>query len=195
MIKALAVAIALAALLAGCGGGAKEAGPVPTAKQSHSSVTAGGSGTGSGSTASGTPAPPLCENDSTTVEVGSQGGAAGTIMTTWRVTNTSASACRSFGYPGMDFHAATRGWLGVEVHRGGVDIIDQTPASVVLDPGQSLYFVSLWGDVDTQAGPCTQFDRVKVTLPDNFASARVDSKGCVDPGLVRVGPVTDVPPS
>jgi Domain of unknown function (DUF4232) len=195
MIKALAVAIALAALLAGCGGGAKEAGPVPTAKQSHSSVTAGGSGTASGSTATGMPAPPLCENDSTTVEVASQGGAAGTIMTTWRVTNTSASACRSFGYPGMDFRAATGGWLGVEVHRGGVDIINQTPASVVLDPGQSLYFVSLWGDVDTQAGPCTQFDRIKVTLPDNFASARVDSKGCVDPGVVRVGPVTDVPPS
>jgi len=195
MIKAVAVAIALAALVAGCGGGAKEAGPVPTAKQSHSSVTAGGSGTASGSTATGTPAPPLCEDDSTTVEVASQGGAAGTIMTTWRVTNTSASACRSFGYPGMDFHAATGSWLGVEVHRGGVDIINQTPASVVLDPGHSFYFVSLWGDVDTQNGPCTQFDRIKVTLPDNFASTRVDSKGCVDPGLVRVGPVTDVPPS
>jgi Protein of unknown function (DUF4232) len=195
MIKALAVAIALAALLAACGGGAKEAGPVPTAKKSHSSVTAGGSGTASGSTGTGTPAPSLCEDDSTTVEVDSQRGAAGTIMTTWRVKNTSASACRSFGYPGMDFHAATGGWLGVEVHRGGVDIINQTPASVVLDPGQSLYFVSLWGDVDTQAGPCTQFDRIKVTLPDNFASARVDSKGCVDPGLVRVGPVTDAPPS
>jgi hypothetical protein len=55
--------------------------------------------------------------------------------------------------------------------------------------------VSFWGDVDTEAGPCKQFDRVKVTLPDNFTSARLDSSGCVDPGLVEVGPVTDAPPS
>jgi len=196
MIKALAVAVALASLLAGCGGGAKEAGPVPTGQGTQSSTsTEGGTSSSSseGSTSSGS-SNPLCGKENASVKVDSQEGAAGTIMTTWRVTNTSSSACRSFGYPGMDFHAAD-GWLGVEVHRGGVDIIDQAPAPVLLDPGQSLYFVSLWGDVDTQAGPCTQFDRIKVTLPDNFVSARVVSKGCVDPGLVRVGPVTGTPPS
>jgi hypothetical protein len=110
------------------------------------------------------------------------------------VTNTSSDACRSFGYPGMDFHAAN-GWLDVQVHRGGIDMINRPPAPVVLEPGKSLYFVSFWGDVDTDAGPCKQFDRVKVTLPDNFTSARLDSSGCVDPGLVEVGPVTDAPPS
>ncbi len=39
--------------------------------------------------------------------------------TVWRVTNTSSEPCRSFGYPGMDFHAAS-GWLDVQVHRGRV---------------------------------------------------------------------------
>jgi len=194
MTKALVVAIGLAALLAGCGGGAKEAGPVPTAQKSHSSVTAGGSGTASGSTATGTPAPSLCNGDSTNVGIDSRQGAAGTILTIWRVTNTSSTACRSFGYPGMDFHAGT-GWLGVEVHRGGEAVVNQAPSSVVLDPGQSMYFVSLWGDVDTQAGPCRQIDRIKVTLPDNFSSTRVDSEGCVDPDLVRVGPVSSSRPS
>jgi hypothetical protein len=110
-------------------------------------------------------------------------------MTTWRVTNTSSETCRSFGYPGMDFHTAS-GWLDVQVHRGGIDLISQPPAPIVLEPGKSLYFVSFWGDVDTDAGPCTEFDRVKVTLPDNFSSAQVESSGCVDPGLVNVGPVT-----
>jgi Domain of unknown function (DUF4232) len=128
------------------------------------------------------------------VAVDSQQGAAGTIMTTWRVTNTSSEACRSFGYPGMDFHAAS-GWLDVQVQRGGIDIINQAPDSLILEPGKSLYFVSLWGDVDTEAGPCTQFDRLKVTLPDNFTPARVASSGCVDPGLVRVGPVSSNRPA
>ena len=52
-----------------------------------------------------------------------------------------------------------------------------------------------WGDVDTQQGPCTQFDGVKVTLPDNFTPARIASSGCVDPGLVSVGPLSSGKPS
>lgn len=191
MKKALTALAALSLLLAACSSGAQEAGPVPTQTalepaQSTAETT--------GSTSTGLALEPLCDSDTAKVKVDSQQGAAGTIGTVWRVRNTSDETCHSFGYPGMDFHAAN-GWLGVQVHRGGVDIIDQAPAPVLLDPGQSLYFVSLWGDVDTQAGPCTQFDRVKVTLPDNFASARIVSKGCVDPDLVRVGPVTDTPPS
>jgi hypothetical protein len=128
------------------------------------------------------------------VKVESQEGAAGTIATTWRITNTSSEACRSFGYPGMDFHAAG-GWLDVQVQRGGVDMINEPASPVLVEPGQSLYFVSTWGDVDTDEGPCKQFDRVKVTLPDNFTSARVAASGCVDPGLVNVGPVAAGPPA
>jgi hypothetical protein len=188
MTRALAAVTVIVALAAGCDNGPKEAGPVPTGKTSH---TTSGTSTGQGaeSTAATSGSPPLCSDKTATVKVDSQEGAAGTIMTTWMVTNTSSEACRSFGYPGMDFHAAG-GWLDVQVHRGGIAIVNQTPSPVVVEPGESLYFVSLWGDVDTDAGPCTQFDRVKVTLPDNFTSARVVAKGCVDPGLVNVGPVT-----
>ena len=190
MTRALAAAIVIAALVAGCSSGPKEAGPVPTGQKqkSHSSGSTAGGGTAASTSV------PLCGEDNTDSRVDSQNGAAGTIMTTWRVTNTSSEACRSFGYPGMDFHAAS-GWLDVQVQRGGVDIIDEAPASVVVEPGDSLYFVSLWGDVDTEDGPCTQFDRVKVTLPDNFTPAQVDSSGCVASGLVRVGPVSSSQPS
>lgn len=193
MTRAIALSIVFAALLAGCANGPKEAGPVPTGGQSHSSATAGGEGTvsSSGSSSTSTSAP-FCNDKTAEVKVESQEGAAGTIATTWRITNTSSQACRSFGYPGMDFHAAG-GWLDVEVQRGGVDVINDPPEPVVVEPGNSLHFVSTWGDVDTDEGPCTDFDRVKVTLPDNFASARVAASGCVDPGLVNVGPVTDSP--
>ena len=193
MTKALAFAVVIAAFLAGCDNGPKEAGPVPTGKTSPSSSTSTGQA-GESTTATTTTATPLCKDKAAVVKVDSQEGAAGTIMTTWRVRNTSSEPCRSFGYPGMDFHAAN-GWLDVQMHRGGIDMINQPPAQVVLEPGKSLYFVSFWGDVDTDAGPCTQFDRVKVTLPDNFTSAQVDSSGCVDPGLVEVGPVTSSPPA
>ena len=52
-----------------------------------------------------------------------------------------------------------------------------------------------WSDVDSNTGPCKNFDRVKVTLPDNFSSAKVASTGCLNPSSVRVGPVSATPPS
>ena len=193
MTRALVAAFVIAALAAGCDNGPKEAGPVPTGKTSPSTSSAA-TGQAGRSTTSAVTTAPLCKDRTAAVKVESQGGAAGTIVTTWRVTNTSSQACRSFGYPGMDFHAES-GWLDIQVQRGGVDLINQPPTPVVLEPGKSLYFVSTWGDVDTEEGPCAQFDRVKVTLPDNFTSARVASKGCVGPGLVNVGPVSASPPA
>ena len=118
----------------------------------------------------------------------SRDGAAGTISTVWRVTNRAPASCRSFGYPGMDFHASS-GWLDVQVHRGGFPNISKPPRPVVLQPGQSLYFVTYWNDVTTNAGSCTRFDRVKVTLPDNVVSAELASSGCLNPNSVDVGPV------
>ena len=94
----------------------------------------------------------------------------------------------------MDFHASG-GWLNVQVHRGGFANINGPPASVVVPPGQSMYFVSYWSDVTNQSGSCRPFDRVKVTLPDDFVSAVVVSSGCVDPLSVDVGPVASTPPS
>jgi hypothetical protein len=128
------------------------------------------------------------------VRVASRQGAAGTINTIWRVKNTSEKPCRSFGYPGMDFHTSS-GWQNVQVHRGGFQNINQPPAPVVVLPGRSLFFLSYWNDVDTDAGPCQEFDRVKVTLPDNTVPARLVSAGCLNPRTVDVGPVTSRPPS
>jgi Domain of unknown function (DUF4232) len=197
MTKAVTAILAVAFVIAGCSSGAKEAGPVPTETSAGTSETTTPGSTESTSTSTSTTesSPPLCSDQAAKVKVQAQQGAAGTIGTTWRVKNTSGETCRSFGYPGMDFHAAS-GWLDARVHRGGsLPGTDQPPARVVLDPGESLYFVSYWSDVDTDAGPCKEFDRVKVTLPDNFKSVEVPSTGCLNPKSVRVGPVMSTPPS
>jgi Protein of unknown function (DUF4232) len=199
MIKALIALFTLAVVVTGCSSGAQEAGPVPSGTGSEPTTTSATTSeetttetTGSTSTSS---SPPLCSDQATKVKVDSQQGAAGTIQTTWRVKNTSAQACRSFGYPGMDFHTAG-GWLDVRVHRGGtLPGIDQAPARVLLEPGESLFFVSYWSDVDTDAGPCKDFDRVKVTLPDNFESLELAASGCLNPKSVRVGPVLEKRPA
>jgi hypothetical protein len=189
--KALTALAALSLLLAACSSGAQEAGPVPTQTalepaQSTAETT--------GSTSTGLALEPLCDSDTAKVKVDSQQGAAGTIGTVWRVRNTSDETCHSFGYPGMDFHTSA-GWLDVRVIRGGsLPGIDQPPSQVMVEPGGALFFVSYWNDVDTDAGPCKQFDRVKVTLPDNFESAEIAASGCLNPDSVRVGPVLGAPP-
>jgi len=140
------------------------------------------------------PAIAVCSDQTARVAVASQDGAAGTIRTVWQVTNTAQTECSSFGYPGMDFHTSS-GWLNVQVHRGGFSDINHQPTSIVVAPGQSLYFASYWSDVTGNQGSCQPFDRVKVTLPDNQTSAEVASSGCLNPLSVDVGPITRTPPS
>ena len=197
MTKALLSALALCALAAGCNGGAQEAGPVPTSSQgsgstSSTSITNGASNAAASSTA---PTTPLCASATSTVDVESQEGAAGTIRTVWRVKNTSGAACRSFGYPGMDFRSSGV-WEDVRVHRGGgYRDTTEPPTRVVVPVNSSFYFVSYWTDVTDQSGACKDFERVKITLPDNFHSKQVTSSGCVNPDRVSVGPVVATPPS
>ncbi len=135
----------------------------------------------------------LCSNTGMQVSLESTGGAAGTIRSVWRAQNVSGAPCRSFGYPGMDVHGPS-GWLNLQVHRGGFADINGTPKHIVVRPGKSLYFVSYWSDVTTTTG-CTQFDQVKVTLPDNFVSNVISASGCLTPDSVDVGPVTTTVPA
>ena len=197
MTKALISTFALAFMVAGCSSGAQDAGTVPTGPASSTAQATSATTTAptpSTSTSASASAMARCEGRTAAVRLASQEGAAGTIRTLWRVKNTAQSSCRSFGYPGMDFRASS-GWLNVQVHRGGFPDINQPPTRVVVLPGHSMYFVSYWNDAATSAGPCKDFDRVKVTLPDNFVSVKVNSTGCLNTGSVDVGPVTMTPPS
>ena len=197
MKKALLSAVALCALAAGCNGGAQEAGPVPTSSQgSESTSSTSTSDEASNAAATSTaPSTPLCASAPSAIHVESQEGAAGTIRTVWRIKNASGAACRSFGYPGMDFRSSGV-WEDVGVHRGGgYRDTAEPPTRVVVPANSSFYFVSYWTDVTDQSGACKDFDRVKITLPDNFHSKQVASSGCVNPDRVSVGPVVATPPS
>lgn len=133
---------------------------------------------------------PLCSSVAIRMSLGSQTGAAGTVRSVWQAKNVSNGTCMSFGYPQMDFRASR--WLNVRVHRGGEYAdINEAPQHILVAPGHSFYFVSYWSDVvDTNAGPCKQFDRVKIALPDNFHSVRLAQTGCVTTDSLHVGPVT-----
>jgi hypothetical protein len=135
-----------------------------------------------------------CGAMSATVAVVSQEGAAGTISTLWRVTNEGSTFCRSDGFPSMAIHTQS-GWTTLSLHHGGYPNISKQPHPVVVDPGQSMFFVSYWSDVTTNSGPCDQFDRVRVTLPGTSTPLELASAGCLIPDLVRVGPVSASPPS
>jgi hypothetical protein len=194
MTRLLPIAFAAVLLAVGCNGsGAHEAGPVPTSASSgtssvaHKAAETASQATPGTSTSEAAPPIPLCSDRAAAVKLAAQEGAAGTLRTVWRVRNTAEDDCQTRGYPGMDFRASS-GWLDVHVARGGYPDINEPPAPVVLAPGQSLHFVSYWGDVGS-SGPCTEFDRVKVTLPDNTISARVAASGCLNPDSVHVGPV------
>ncbi len=136
----------------------------------------------------------VCSPPSVLITAGTPSGAAGTINTVWRVTNHGTAPCTAVGYPAMAMHGSG-GWLNVRVQHGGHPNIDQRPATVVVQPGGSAYFGSYWTDVTTQQGPCTQFDRVRVTLPGATAPIEVATSGCVNPGSVMVGPVANSPPT
>jgi hypothetical protein len=136
----------------------------------------------------------VCGPSSVVVTAEPTGGAAGTINTVWRVTNHGTAPCTAFGYPTMDAHGSN-GWLNLQVQHGGHPNINEPPATVVVRPGGSAYFGSYWSDATTQQGSCTQFDRVRVTLPGASAPVEVATSGCLDPGSVMVGPVTNTPPT
>jgi hypothetical protein len=155
----------------------------------------GGSPSGAvSSSPSATSGPASCSVDTMRANLSSQTGAAGTIRTVWKATNVSQAACTSYGYPGMDLHTGAA-WAGITVTRGGYPDIDGQPRSVTVKPGHALYFVSYWSDATTGAGACSSFDRVKVTMPNDTASLVLRTSGCVDPGSVRVGPVTTTAPA
>ena len=184
-VKTVALVVAV---LAGVGGGTYGLTRVFGAGATHPIP---GSSTTPAPSTPPTSAVALCSDQTSEINTTST-GAAGTIRTLWQVKNTGPSSCRSNGYPKMDFHTSS-GWLGVSVHHGGFGDISQRPKSVVVPAGKSLYFVTYWGDVVTQAGPCQQFDRVRVTLPGNQIPVEVAKTGCVNPDSVRGGPVTKTP--
>jgi hypothetical protein len=108
MTKALVSALAFVFVVAGCSSGAQEAGPVPSVPSSPGQTSTPTTTEPAPSTSTNA-STPICADKTAAVKVDSEQGAAGTIRTVWKVRNTAPHPCRTFGYPGMDFHSAGAG--------------------------------------------------------------------------------------
>jgi len=132
-----------------------------------------------------------CGSDGTLAVV-SQEGAAGTIRTVWRFTTNRV--CRAEGYPTLEVHGPN-GWHTPSNLHGGYPDINRAPPSFGVELGQSLYFVTYWSDVTTNAGSCAPFDRVRVTFPKESPAVEMAATGCIGSNQVRVGPLSTAAPS
>lgn len=188
-IRRVQAATLVVAVLAGVGGGtyalarAFGAGSAPVPVH-----------TGPSPTPSITAVVALCTGGTATLrEAAIPDHAAGTTRTLWRVTNTAAAPCRSFGFPVVAVHTAS-GWRAIDAHQGGFPDIERQPTSLVAPPKGSLYFATYWNDVTSSEGPCVQFDRIRVTLPDDRTPVEAAVSDCMNPTSLREGPLTKSPP-
>ncbi|PZR68343.1 MAG: hypothetical protein DLM66_09240 [Candidatus Dormiibacter spiritus] len=109
---------------------------------------------------------------------GSQ-GAAGTIVDTFRVANTSTSRCVILGYVGMlMLDAAGRPLPTHVVRNGGVFSTEAGPSGFSLEPGTAASFQAAWSDVPHGSeGPCPQAAQLEVTPPDEYDHRLISVSG------------------
>jgi hypothetical protein len=164
-------ALAAASLLAACSSSpAKPASSTSTTTTSTSSTT---STTVPVSTTTST-ANTTCQPSQLNITLSGSEGAAGTIELTFSLTNTSASLCTMFGYPGMQLLSASGASEPTSVIRGGgLAFENVTPASVSLANGQAAYFNVGYSDVVTGTTACTVSKQVEITPPNDTAHAVV----------------------
>ena len=143
----LAAAAGTAALLAGCG--SKAAPPAAAPTKTVTVTPSGGSTSPASSSPSTTPAgPSTCLSSDLQASLGQSQGAAGTIYQLLVLTNTSASDCTLYGYPGVSFVTGQGGSvIGSPAARN--PLISDT--LVTLQPGGTAS--ALLGVVETGALP------------------------------------------
>jgi hypothetical protein len=116
-----------------------------------------------------------CQLSGLKIAVKGQGGAAGTQELTFSLTNTSAAACKTYGYPGL-LLVSTSGatvWTTTEVHGGGVSFENIAASTVTITPGQAAYFNVGFSDVTTAGTTCSTTHSIQVIPPTNTTHAMV----------------------
>lgn len=182
----LAVAAGIAGLLTACGSGSPAA--TPTKTITRTAVATGA--TGAATTPSATPAttalagPPTCLSSDLQASLGQGQGAAGTLYQLIVLTNTSASACTLYGYPGVSFVTGQGGSvIGAPASRNR--LIPDT--LITLRPGGTAS--ALVGITDTAALPQSQCqpgkaDWLQIYPPGDLGSLFVQyaAEVCTRPG-------------
>lgn len=109
------------------------------------------------------------------------------------MSNTSASSCSTYGYPGLLLLGTTGKALPTNVQRGGSLTFENiSPTHVTLAPGAAAYFNIGFTDVQTNNTTCSSTHTVEVTPPTNTTHATVtDGLGvyACDNGTLHVSAV------
>lgn len=185
------------ALLAACGGGSPSSSSTTssgarTTTTAHATTTSRPTTTTSApATTTTKPASTVCQVAQLTVAVSGSSGAAGSIYSTYSLTNSSSSTCTLYGYPGMLLLSGSGQALPTNVVRTSQwEGIQITPATVSLAPGQAAWFNTLTSDVTQATTTCSQATQVEVTPPTNTAHAVVQNRMRVcDNGRISVSAV------
>lgn len=162
----------------------------PPASTTTSSTTTSSTTTTTTTSPPATTAIGKCQTSGLRVTVVGSQGAAGTQEMTFGLTDT-ASACTTYGYPGMLLLGTANAPLPTTVDRGGTFAFENVPPSnVQLAPGQTAYFNVGFSDVQSASTTCSSAAKVDVTPPTNTSSATVTAsiRAC-DNGTLHVSAV------
>ena len=115
-------------------------------------------------------------------------GAAGTIYGAWVFTNMSGSACKLYGYPGMQLFGKAGRPIPTTVRRN----LRPGPTHVTLAPGASATFFSSYSDVPSGSQTCGTSAVAQITAPNAVASLFIPARlgpcgGIVNVSAVRAG--------
>jgi hypothetical protein len=195
-VVAAAGVLAIAVLAAACSSGSTSA-TTTTSTRPPSTTTTGGSGTSTSTSGPGTNTTSgggtaACAATQLTGGLTGGNGAAGTIETTVVLRNTSASTCRTSGYPALQMVDGSGGALPtITVDGGHYSFTSQVPASVTLAAGQAGSFNIGYSDVPVgNETSCPTSAALQVTPP--AANGHVTVAATLSPcggGTLVVSPI------
>jgi hypothetical protein len=161
-----AAAVAAGAALLAAGVGVAHAGATPHAAATH-----------------------RCERRQLSLAPPSSNGAAGSVGLRFTFTNTSATACHLFGFPGIRLLSHGRA-LPTTVIRGTSNVVPFEPENrVTLAPGGRASFFAGYSDVPTGSQRCPASTGANVWAPNDFHSIHVRFPAQACGGRVTVSPV------
>ena len=161
-----AAAVAAGAALLAAGVGVARAGATPHAAATH-----------------------RCERRQLSLARPSSNGAAGSVGLRFTFTNTSATACHLFGFPGIRLLSHGRA-LPTTVIRGTSNVVPFEPENrVTLAPGGRASFFAGYSDVPTGSQRCPASTGANVWAPNDFHSIHVRFPAQACGGRVTVSPV------
>jgi Protein of unknown function (DUF4232) len=105
-------------------------------------------------------------------------GAAGTIAVGFALTNSSSSACTTYGWPGVLLLSSTDAALPTDAVRTTSDLLGSTPATdITLQPGQQASFRLIASDFASGSTTCTTATALQIIAPNDTATLKAAISG------------------